>query len=252
MNCTSWESLEEGKLLLVKLARPKANILDAEMIGELHKGLEEKVGASTRAVILSQEGPHFSFGASVEEHTRDKAKLMLDTFHGMFRAIHEMSVPILVAVKGQCLGGGLELASFGHMLFAHPESKFGQPEIVLGVFPPMASLILNIKAPALADEINLSGRIFSANEFKEAGLVNKIDEDPESAAIAFARKNFLPKSALCLRHGVRANRWRFDSALSDLLPRLEKQYVEELMSSADANEGIQAFLDKRSAVWCDK
>lgn len=252
MKCTTWESIEDGKILLTRLARPKANILDAEMIGELQKGLEENVKASTRAIILSHEGPHFSFGASVEEHTWDKAKQMLETFHDLFRTIHELAVPVLVAVKGQCLGGGFELASFGHMLFAHPESKFGQPEIVLGVFPPMASLILNIKAPALADEINLSGRVFSADEFKDAGLINKIDEDPESAAINFARKNFVPKSALCLRHAVRANRWRYDSALSSLLPQLEKQYVEELMSSADANEGIQSFLDKRPPKWSDK
>lgn len=252
MKCTTWETLDEGRLLLVKLNRPKANVLDAEMIGELIEGFGTKVGKHIRAIILSHTGPHFSFGASVPEHTRENAPAMLKTFHGLFKKIHQISVPVLAVVQGQCLGGGLELASFCHLMFAHPEAKFGQPEVVLGVFPPMASLTLNIKAPALADEINLTGRSFTAQEFQAAGLVQVIDESPEEVAIAYAKKHFSPKSALSLRHAVRASRWRFDDALQNLLPQLETQYLEELMSTADANEGINSFLEKRKPDWKDE
>ncbi|MBT4091611.1 MAG: cyclohexa-1,5-dienecarbonyl-CoA hydratase, partial [Deltaproteobacteria bacterium] len=135
--------------------------------------------------------------------------------------------------------------------FCSPQSKFGQPEILLGVFPPMASLILNIKAPGLADEINLTGRTFSAQEFQSAGLINCIDENPEQAALDFAAKHFVPKSAISVRHAVRANRWRFDKALNDELPRLEAQYLDELMKTRDANEGIGAFMEKRTPEWTD-
>ncbi|MBT4264594.1 MAG: cyclohexa-1,5-dienecarbonyl-CoA hydratase [Deltaproteobacteria bacterium] len=251
MKCTSWKTLDEGKILLARLNQPKANVLDAAMIGELNQGLQEKVNKGIRAVVLSHEGPHFSFGASVPEHTAENAPAMLDSFHGLFKAIHQLSVPVLAAVGGQCLGGGFELASFCHLLFCSPQSKFGQPEILLGVFPPMASLILNIKAPGLADEINLTGRTFSAQEFQSAGLINCIDENPEQAALDFAAKHFVPKSAISVRHAVRANRWRFDKALNDELPRLEAQYLDELMKTRDANEGIGAFMEKRTPEWTD-
>lgn len=251
MKCTSWETQDEGRILSVKLNQPKANVLDAAMIGELNQGLQENIKKETRAVVLGHEGPHFSFGASVPEHTAENAPAMLDSFHGLFKTIHRLSVPVIAVVGGQCLGGGFELASFCHLLFCHPQSKFGQPEIVLGVFPPMASLILNIKAPGLADEINLTGRTFSAQEFQATGLINCIDENPEQAALAFAKKHFSPKSAICVKHAVRASRWRFDKALTDVLPRLEAQYLEELMKTRDANEGIAAFMEKRTPQWTD-
>lgn len=251
MKCTSWENQDEGKILLVKLNQPKANVLDAAMIGELNQGLQEQVQKGTRAIVLSHEGPHFSFGASVPEHTAENAAGMLDSFHGLFRTIHQLAVPVIASVSGQCLGGGFELASFCQLLFCSPQSKFGQPEILLGVFPPMASLILNIKAPGLADEINLTGRTFSAQEFQAAGLINCIDENPEQAALDFAKKHFSPKSAISIRHAVRANRRRFDRALAEELPLLEAQYLEELMKTRDANEGIGAFMEKRTPQWTD-
>ena len=85
MKCTSWKTLDEGKILLARLNQPKANVLDAAMIGELNQGLQEKVNKGIRAVVLSHEGPHFSFGASVPEHTAENAPAMLDSFHGLFQ-----------------------------------------------------------------------------------------------------------------------------------------------------------------------
>ncbi len=252
MNCTKWEKIEDGKILLIRLNRPKANILDAEMIKELVAGLKEFVNKHTRSVLISQEGPHFSFGASVEEHTKENAHSMLKEFHGLFRLIHDISLPFIAAVKGNCLGGGLALASFCHSLFSHPDSKFGQPEINLGVFPPMASIIFNIKSPAVADEINVTGRILSAEEYNSYGLVTSLDENPEQKAVEFAKKHFLQKSASSIRQAVKANRWRFDDALTNILPQLEKQYLNDLMETDDANEGINSFLEKRKPQWNDQ
>ena len=243
------ESMEQGRLLLLRLNRPKANILDAEMIAALAQALREGHRQDTCGVVLSHEGPHFSFGASVEEHRAEAAANMLAAFHGLFRQLHALGTPLLAAVGGQCLGGGLELAAFCHLLFAGEGAVFGQPEIRLGVFPPMASLIFALRAPALADEINLSGRSFSAAEFLHCGLAREIAAAPEQAALDFAREHLLPRSASSLRIAARASRWAWERALAEELPRLERLYLETLMATRDANEGINSFLDKRPPVW---
>ena len=242
-------TLEDDRIILVQLNRPKANILDKEMITDLKRGIMNMVLDQTAAIVISHSGPHFSFGASVEEHTFERAKEMLETFHDLFHYLHALSIPLIAAVNGQCLGGGLELASFCHFLFAHSESQFGQPEIKLGVFPPMASLTLNIKAPTAVDAINLTGASFSADEFYRYGLITEIVANPEEAAIEYVKTHFLKKSASSLRHAVKANRWKFDYALTHLLPKLEKDYIEELMKTKDANEGIESFLEKRKPQW---
>ncbi len=249
MSCINWEMSSEDKILMARLNRPKANILDAEMIGELLNGWKENVNKKTVALIISHEGPNFSFGASVEEHTRENAAKMLSDFHGLFRYLHQINIPTLAAVRGQCLGGGMELASFCQFLFAHPESRYGQPEISLGVFPPMASLILSIKNPVLGEFLNLTGASITAQKLDKAGLVTSIEENPEEAAVKFVEKYFAIKSATCVRHAVKANRWRFEDAMVNILPNLEQQYLSKLMETFDANEGIQSFLEKRKPVW---
>ncbi len=245
-----WEVLDQERIILVKLNRPKANVLDKNMIQALQKGLEARLSRHTRALVIGHEGPNFSFGASVEEHRAEEAAGMLATFHGLFKFLEGTRVPLLCAVKGHCLGGGMELVSFCHFTFAHPAARFGQPEINLGVFPPMASLILGIRAPELADELNLTGRIMKAEEC--VGLITQLTEEPEATALEFARTHFLGKSGSGLRHAVWANRWRVRDAMERVLPRLEAHYLDELMKTHDANEGIQSFLEKRKPQWRDE
>jgi cyclohexa-1,5-dienecarbonyl-CoA hydratase len=159
-------------------------------------------------------------------------------------------VPTLAAVRGQCLGGGLELASFCHRIFAAPDAKLGQPEIVLGVFAPVASLVLPERiGRANAEDLCLTGRIVDASEAKEMGLVDVVTEKPEDAALEYARKHFLPRSASSLRYAVRALRLPLSRRLEEELARLERLYLEELMGTEDAVEGIQAFLEKRPPEW---
>ncbi len=133
---------EEGRLLRLRLSRPKANVIDAAMIAALRAALSDHIGKSDLAAILiDAEGPHFSFGASVEEHLPEQCAAMLSDLHALLLQMIESPVPILVAVQGQCLGGGLELALAGHMIFAAPNATLGQPEMKIGVFAPAASCL---------------------------------------------------------------------------------------------------------------
>ncbi len=136
----SSEVIKDGGVLHLTLDAPKANILDAAMLGGIVEALEANVDAGTKLIVFEGAGRHFSFGASVEEHTAENARGMLEQFHGLFRRLAELAVPTVAVIRGQCLGGGLELASWCTWIVASPEAKLGQPEIKLAVFPPMASV----------------------------------------------------------------------------------------------------------------
>jgi cyclohexa-1,5-dienecarbonyl-CoA hydratase len=158
---------------------------------------------------------------------------------------------VAAAVKGQCLGGGLELASVCHRLFATADAKFGQPEIALGVFAPIASIVLPERiGRANGEDLCLTGRIVTAAEAKQMGLVDELVEgDPGDAALAWARAHFTARSASSLRMAVKAVRADLAARIRTELPVLEAMYLDELMATRDANEGLRAFLEKRAPVW---
>jgi len=245
------EWLEGGAYWDVALCGSRGNILDSALIDSLIAIFEEATSApEVKAVCLRGRGKDFSFGASVREHLPGEVGGMLPRFHRLFRAMDQSAVPTLAAVRGQCLGGGLELASFCHRVFAAPDAKLGQPEIVLGVFAPVASLVLPDRiGRSNAEDLCLTGRIVGASEAAEMGLVDVVTEAPEAAALEYARKNLLPRSASSLRHAVRALRLPLSRRLEGELARLESLYLEELMGTEDAVEGIQAFLEKRPPEW---
>ena len=248
------ETLEDGALWRLVLATPKANVLDAAKIAALtHAFQRARDAAPLRAILIEAEGPHFSFGASVEEHLPETCEAMLTSFHGMFDTALETAVPLLVAVQGQCLGGALELASFCNRVFAAPDAKLGQPEISLGVIAPVASVVLAERmGRGAAEDLCLSGRSIDASEALRLGLVDEIAEDPRAAALAYAREHLLPKSASSLRFAVRAARLGFARRLRHQLRDLESLYLDELMNTADAVEGLRAFLEKRRPEWRDE
>lgn len=244
------QELEPG-LVRVQLARPKANVLDAAMTAALHGFFAGPARApALKAVLLEGEGPHFSFGASVAEHLPESVAGMLRTFHGLFHAMADAAVPVLAVVRGQCLGGGLELAAFCQRIFAAPDARLGQPEIKLGVFAPVASLLLPDRmGRGRAEDLLLSGRTLTAEEARAAGLVDEVAEDPAAAALAYARTHLLPLSAASLRHAVRAAREAFTARLFRDLASLEQLYLGSLVATHDANEGIRSFLEKRPPQW---
>lgn len=232
----------------------KGNVLDSVMMAELQDVLNAfKQKKDLKLITFAGAGKHFSFGASVEEHTKDAAPTMLRSFHQLFYSLRDLSIPTLAKISGQCLGGGMEVAIMCNFLFADKTAKFGQPEIVLGVFPPPASIILPEKIGlARAEDILLTGRTVGADEANLIGLVNDVFEDKpalENGVNAFIEQHILPKSASSLRYGVKASRAKFNHIFTNFLQTLEQMYVNNLMNTEDANEGINSFLEKRKPNW---
>ena len=245
---------KDGTVLRLRLSRPKANIVDAAMIAALRAALGEHLpSARLRAVLLDAEGPHFSFGASVEEHLPASCAQMLRDLHALVLQMLASPVAILVAVRGQCLGGGLEVAAAGHRIFAAPGATLGQPEMKLGVFAPAASCLLPERVgQSRAEDLLLSGRSIDASEAHRIGLVDVVADDPEGAALAWFTDHLAPKSASSLRLAVRAARAGFRERVAEKIARVERLYLEELMATRDAVEGLTAFIAKRPPNWEDR
>jgi len=246
------ESLEhDGALLCVRLARPKANLVDAAMIAALGGAFAAaRERPRLRAVLLAADGPHFSFGASVEEHLADRCAQMLASLHALLLAMVEFPLPILVAVRGQCLGGGLEVALAGGPIFATPDAQLGQPEIKLGVFAPAASVLLSRRiGDAAAEELLLSGRSISGSDAHAIRLVHRLADDPEAAAREYFAAHVADRSAAALGCALDAVRAPLRRALRDRFAEVERLYLERLMKTRDANEGLAAFLARRPPIW---
>jgi cyclohexa-1,5-dienecarbonyl-CoA hydratase len=241
----------DGAVLRVILNAPKGNILNDAMMRELTEVLVGPAkDAGLKALIIEGAGPNFSFGASVEEHAPKNVRAMLLSFHELFRKLASLALPTVAVVRGRCLGGGLELASFASLLFASEDAQLGQPEIRLGVIAPMASLVLPMRVgQRAAERLLISGETIDARRALALGLVDAVSADPEKDAFNFIETNLLPSSASSLRFATRAARRPINAALERDLPALESLYLEELMQTHDAVEGIEAFLHKRPAKW---
>jgi cyclohexa-1,5-dienecarbonyl-CoA hydratase len=241
----------DDALLRVRLARPKANLIDDAMIRALSATFaSQKERAGLRAVLLDAEGPNFSFGASVEEHLADRCAAMLAALDRLIVTMLEFPAPILVAVQGQCLGGGLELALAGSRIIASPDASLGQPEIKLGVFAPAASVLLPLRvSQPVAEDLLWSGRSIDGNAAHEAGLVQQVSDDPEAAAIAYFESHLVKRSAAALACAVAAVRGPVIARVKRRLAEVERIYLDTLMATRDANEGLSAFLARRAPSW---
>lgn len=245
---------DDDSLLQIALARPKGNIIDRPMMTAIATALDTcRSKPGIRSILFTGEGPNFSFGASVEEHRPETVSVMLPEFHGLFRNLAATGRVMIAAVRGACLGGGLELAGFCQRICAAPDAKLGNPEIKLGVFAPVASLVLPQRVgQARAEDLLLTGRTIDAREALAIGLVDEVADNPSDAAREWHRKYIMPLSGSAVGHAVRAARLSFHDNLHQLLERLERQYLDELMQTEDAREGINAFLEKRPPQWRHK
>jgi len=241
----------DGALLRLRLARPKANIVDAAMIAALQSAFDLHRGNNRiLAVLIDAEGPHFSFGASVEEHLAERCAGMLASLHALLVSMLEWPAPVLVAVKGQCLGGGLELAMGGSLIFASNDAKLGQPEIQLGVFAPAASCLLPPRiGQAAAEDLLFSGRSIGAEEALRIGLVNFAAVDAEAAALAYFDQHLAGRSASSLACAMTAARGGYLPEVRRRIAEVERLYLDRLMQTRDANEGLAAFIAKRPPKW---
>ncbi len=232
----------------------KGNVIDHIMMEDLQAVFNSFANKpELKLIVLEGAGKHFSFGASVEEHKKEFAAAMLKGFHQLFYTLRDLAIPTLAKVSGQCLGGGLEVALMCNFIFVDKSARLGQPEIILGVFPPPASIILPEKIGyTIAEEMIIAGKIVSGEEAKTIGLVNDVFEDKTALDVQVTQwieKNIVPRSASSLRFAVKAARVKFNHLLSNFLPQLEAIYVKQLMETHDANEGINSFLEKRKPIW---
>ena len=242
----------ENGLGTITLNRPPVNILNIAMMEEINGVLASWQGnKDLKAVLFDAKGKCFSAGVDVGEHMGDMAPKMIGAFHGMFRLMDQLGVPTIASVYGSCLGGGCELAIFCDLVISSEEAKYGQPEVQVGVFPPIAAQIMpRIIGRKAAMELILSGRIISAQEALGMGLINKVvTKDDLNAATKDFCKPYLKLSAEVLRKTKKAITAGLRDDFEPSLKIIEDIYLQELMPTADAQEGLNAFLEKRKPVW---
>lgn len=237
----------------VLLARPKANVIDSEMISALRAHLASLRGRpGLKLVQLEGEGAHFSFGASVEEHLPEAVGRMLPAFHALFRDLEGLGVPTASVVRGQCLGGGAELATWCGQLYCDPSARVGFPEVRLGVFPPVASLALGWRTRGVeATRLVLAGRALEGAQAAALGLADACVDEPDAALERWFEETLAPLPANAVRMAWRATRRPLARALTEDLPALERLYLDDLMAHPDATEGIRAFLERRPPRWSE-
>lgn len=236
----------------ITLDRPPLNVLNIAMMEEINAQLKAwQKRRDLNLVLFKGKGKCFCAGVDVGEHMGDLAQKMIEVFHGMFRLMHRLEVPTAASVHGSCLGGGCELAIYCDLAIASENAKFGQPEIQVGVFPPIAAQIMpRIIGRKAAMDLILSARTLSAEEALQIGLVNRVvpDDELEKATNEFV-KPYLALSGIVLRKAKKAVRAGLMDELEPSLKIIENIYLEELMQTRDANEGLKAFLEKRKPEW---
>jgi cyclohexa-1,5-dienecarbonyl-CoA hydratase len=251
----SYENIETGfkeGLGTITLNRPPVNILNIAMMEEINDVLKGWQGKKDLKVVLfNARGKCFSAGVDVGEHMGDLAPKMIGAFHRMFRLMDTLGIPTVASVYGSCLGGGCELAVFCDLVVSSQGAKYGQPEIQVGVFPPVAAQIMpRIMGRKAAMELILSGKIISAEEARTMGLINQVvpEEELEEATVKFVRP-YLKLSAEVLRKTKKAVSAGLMDDFEPSLKVIEDIYLNELMQTTDAREGLKAFLEKRKPEW---
>ncbi len=244
----------EGGLATLTLCREPLNVLNIAMMKEMNQALDSLKGQGVKLLLLKAEGKAFSAGVDVGEHLGDMVHEMIEVFHGIFRRMDALGVPTVASVQGAALGGGCELVAYCDMVVASEKAKLGQPEIQVGVFPPVAALVfprqLGYKK---ALELILTGDTIDARQALEIGLVNRVvpPEELESATQELVGK-LLRLSGLVMRLTKKAVVEGLLDDKAEGLKRIERIYLDEMMSTHDAEEGLKAFLEKRKPVWQEK
>jgi cyclohexa-1,5-dienecarbonyl-CoA hydratase len=245
-----------GKTAKITLNTPPSNWLTILMMKEINEViLEVKKDSTIQLLIFDHAGEKaFCDGVDVADHTPDKVGEMIEVFHRMFRLMAELDATTVAVVNGRSLGGGCELMAFCDIVIASEKSRIGQPEIAVGVFPPVAAAwfpkIIGLKKTY---ELLLTGKVINAKEAEAIGLVNVVlpAENFKEGVDKFLA-DFLGKSrpvAMWTRRAIKAG---LNVDFLEALKASEMIYLHDCMKTEDANEGIAAFMEKRKAVWKDK
>jgi cyclohexa-1,5-dienecarbonyl-CoA hydratase len=246
----------DGAARLV-LNKPPLNVLNIAMMREINTALESLNGDATVKVLVFEaaEGSKaFSAGVDVSEHTAEMVEEMIEVFHRIFRLLDALEVPTVAVVGGAALGGGCELVLFCDMVIASEKASFGQPEIQVGVFAPVAAVALSrIIGPKKTMELLLTGDRIRAAEAARLGLVNKVVPPDELTAAADELLGKLTGlSRAILRMTKRAVRLGDAGSFAAGLDAVEELYLGPMMATEDAHEGLAAFMERRAPVWNDK
>jgi cyclohexa-1,5-dienecarbonyl-CoA hydratase len=247
----------EDSIARLSLNKPPLNIIDIPMMAEMATAIETlKNRPSVRVLVIdAAEGSKaFSAGVDIADHTAEKVEGMLHGFHRVFRLLMELSIPTVAVVNGAALGGGCELAIFCDMIVASEQAKFGQPEIKVGCFPPIAAVVLPRLIPNhAAMELLLTGETISAAEAHRLGLVNRVvpPENLTQAADELIGK-LTSLSGAILRYTRRAARLGATGPFDQALSAVESLYLDEMMQTYDVHEGLAAFMGKRPPAWKDR
>ena len=244
----------EDRAARITFARPPLNILNIAMMREVNEALGQCAQQRELAAIVFDAAVDcnaFSAGVAVEEHVEETIFQMLDSFHGIFRNLEQIARPTIAVVDGAALGGGCELVAACDIVIASERARFGQPEIKLGVFPPVAAVLLpRVIGEKRARELILTGELIEAPEAARLGLVNYLlprSELEQKVADLLSRFRNLSSAALAFtKEAMDLGR---GCSLDSALKEVEDLYLNELMKTHDASEGIQAFADKRKPEW---
>jgi len=231
---------------------PPLNILNIEMMKEINHALVDFQNKNLKVLIFNANGKAFSAGVDVSDHTKEKVSEMITVFHKIFTNLYKIKAPTVALVNGAALGGGCEVATFCDIIIASEKSKFGQPEIKVGVFPPVAAAIFpKLMWSKKALELIVTGDVISANEAKDLGLVNHVVsvENFDEEAEKIINEKLASNSAVVLQLTKRAFLEGLNNNYSESIKKIEDIYLKELMKTKDANEGLSAFLEKRQPIW---
>jgi cyclohexa-1,5-dienecarbonyl-CoA hydratase len=247
------EHAHDGAQLRLILDRPKGNVVTAEVIGQLRSALGHVApGAGIKLITLEAAGPNFSYGASIEEHVADRIADVLAELNGAVMDLLRAPAPTLAVVRGRCLGGAFELVLACDMIFAAEDAVLGVPEVALGVFPPAAAALLPLRVGASrAARAVLGGESLPAAWWMETGLVDRVvpSAELEQEVDGWFSTQMAPRSAAALTHAAEATRAAMLRVVPGLLADLERQYLDRLMRTHDASEGIAAFMERRAPHW---
>jgi cyclohexa-1,5-dienecarbonyl-CoA hydratase len=241
----------------VTFARPPVNIFNIAMMREINDALNQCAQQRDLVAIVFAAAPDcraFSAGVAVEEHVEATIFQMLDSFHAIFRNLDLIARPTIAIVDGAALGGGCELAAACDIVIASERARFGQPEIKLGVFPPVAAVLLpQVIGDKRAREMILTGELIEAAEAARVGLVSYLlPANQLEQKVSELLAKFRQLSAVALGLAKEAMNLARGRSLDAALKEVEDLYLNELMKTHDATEGIKAFMEKRKPEWRDR
>ncbi len=244
-----------GRWVRLVLQAPRGNLLSLAMVRALADTLDAALRRpGLRWLTLEGAEAEFSWGADIAEHRPDAMRTVLPATHAVVRQLLQAPVPTAALVQGRCLGGGFELALCCDDILATSDAVFGCPEVKVGAFPPIAALLLPLRVGASrAARAVVTGDQQSAAYWHEAGLVSLVppEGDLHLASREWFDSRLAPTSAVALAHATRASRLLLRAQVEPLIDQVERQYLDELLLTHDAAEGVDAFLAKRRPEWRD-